>query len=70
VARKGLPRVIGFLFVALTFLPTLSTTLRAQRGLQPAMTLVVDETQAARRIAFVREELSVQPGPLAQASPK
>jgi predicted metalloprotease with PDZ domain len=34
------------------------------------MTLVVDETQAARRIAFVREELSVQPGPLALAYPK
>jgi predicted metalloprotease with PDZ domain len=67
VTQKGLLRAIGFLFVALTFLPT---TVRAQRGLQPAMSLVVDETQAARRIAFVQEELSVQPGPLALAYPK
>jgi predicted metalloprotease with PDZ domain len=36
----------------------------------PAMTLVVDETQAARRIAFVREEIRVQPGPLALAYPR
>src|SRR5262249_30051324 len=34
------------------------------------MTLVVDETLAARRIAFVHEELTVQPGPLALAYPK
>jgi len=34
------------------------------------MTLVVDETQEARRIAFVHEEIRVQPGPLALAYPK
>ena len=60
-------RVAGFSLVALTLL---AAPLRAQRGPQAAMTLVVDETQAARRIAFVHEELSVQPGPLALAYPK
>jgi predicted metalloprotease with PDZ domain len=67
VTRKDLLRVTGFVFVALTLLPA---TVRAQPGVQPAMTLVVDETQAARRIAFVREELSVQPGLVALAYPK
>ena len=36
----------------------------------PVMTLLVDETQAARRIAFVHEEISVRPGPLALAYPR
>ena len=34
------------------------------------MTLVVDETQAARRIAFVHEEIQVRPGTLALAYPR
>ena len=34
----------------------------AQDNSAPAMTLMVDETQAARRIAFVHEEIRVQPG--------
>jgi predicted metalloprotease with PDZ domain len=37
---------------------------------KPTMALVVDETQAARRIAFVHEEIRVQPGPLALAYPR
>ncbi len=36
----------------------------------PTMTLQVDETQAFRRIAFVHEEIRVQPGPLALAYPR
>jgi predicted metalloprotease with PDZ domain len=36
----------------------------------PTMTLLVDETQAARRIAFVREEIRVRPGALALAYPR
>ena len=36
----------------------------------PVMTLVVDETQAARRIAFVHEEIPVRPGPLVLAYPR
>jgi predicted metalloprotease with PDZ domain len=57
----------GFLLVALTLI---AAPLRAQRGPQAAMTLVVDESQAARRIAFVHEELPVLPGHLALAYPK
>jgi predicted metalloprotease with PDZ domain len=34
------------------------------------MTLVVDETQAPRRIAFVHEEIRVRPGPLELAYPR
>src|ERR1700722_9522476 len=36
----------------------------------PTMTLLVDETQAFRRIAFVHEEIRVQPGPLALTYPR
>jgi predicted metalloprotease with PDZ domain len=35
-----------------------------------ALTLVVDETQASRRIAFVHEDIPVQPGPLVLAYPR
>ena len=42
----------------------------AQDATAPRMTLVVDETQAARRIAFVREEIRVRPGALALAYPR
>jgi predicted metalloprotease with PDZ domain len=47
-----------------------ATSAGAQRGAQSGMTLVVDETQAARRIVFMHEELPVQPAPLALAYPK
>ena len=46
------------------------TGARAQDSTQPVMTLTVDETQAARRIAFVHEEIRVQPGTLALAYPR
>jgi hypothetical protein len=39
----------------------------AQNPPAPDMTLIVDETQASRRIAFVREEIRVLPGALALA---
>lgn len=45
-------------------------SVRAQTASAPAMTLVVDETQAARRISFVHEELDVQPGALALSYPR
>jgi predicted metalloprotease with PDZ domain len=44
--------------------------LAAQSPSTPTMTLLVDETQAFRRIAFVHEEIRVQPGPLALAFPR
>jgi predicted metalloprotease with PDZ domain len=44
--------------------------LAAQSASAPTMTLVVDETQAFRRIAFVHEQIRVEPGPLALAYPR
>lgn len=44
--------------------------LAAQSTSAPTMKLVVDETQAYRRIAFVHEEIRVQPGPVALAYPR
>lgn len=44
--------------------------LAAQSTSAPTMTLLVDETQAFRRIAFVHEQIRVQPGPLALAFPR
>jgi predicted metalloprotease with PDZ domain len=45
-------------------------SVHAQAASTAAMTLGVDETQAARRISFVHEELGVQPGALALAYPR
>src|SRR6202030_1853164 len=42
----------------------------AQTSSVPTMTLLVDETQAFRRIAFVHEQIRVQPGPIALAYPR
>jgi predicted metalloprotease with PDZ domain len=42
----------------------------AQDKSAPAMTLVVDETRGARRIAFVHEEIRVRPGAVTLAYPK
>ena len=41
----------------------------AQDTAKPIMSLVVDETQAARKIAFVHEEIQVHPGALTLAYP-
>jgi predicted metalloprotease with PDZ domain len=47
----------------------IATPASAQNASAPGMTLVVDETQAARRIAFVHEEIRVRPGSLTLAYP-
>ncbi len=47
-----------------------ATTVSAQTAVTPTMTLMVDETQAARRIGFVHEEIHVEPGPLSLAYPR
>jgi predicted metalloprotease with PDZ domain len=61
------PRALLFaLFVALSSIVPCAF---AQNTPAPAMTLVVDETQAARRIASVHEEFQVAPGSLALAYP-
>jgi len=44
--------------------------LAAQGTSVPTKTLLVDETQAFRRIAFVHEEMPLQQGPLALAFPR
>src|SRR5258708_23423233 len=54
------------LFVAMT---AIAPCARAQNTSAAAMTLVVDETQAARRIASVHEEIRVRPGSLTLAYP-
>ena len=59
------PKWVVFAVVAMTAAAT-----SAQDKSAPAMTLVVDETQAARRIAFVHEEIRVRPGTLRLAYPR
>jgi predicted metalloprotease with PDZ domain len=58
------------LALALVVITAFAASARAQDRSAPVMTLVVDETQAARRIAFVHEEIQVRPGSLALAYPK
>jgi predicted metalloprotease with PDZ domain len=50
--------------LALATMIAVTTSARGQDTSPPSMTLVVDETQAARRIAFVHEDIRVQPGSL------
>lgn len=57
------------LIVALTAIP-LARTAVAQTSSAPIMSLIVDERQAAQRIAFVHEEIRVQPGALTLSYPK
>jgi predicted metalloprotease with PDZ domain len=58
------------LVLAVVAMSVLAMSAGAQDTLAPAMTLVVDETQAARQIALVHEEIPVRPGPLALAYPR
>jgi predicted metalloprotease with PDZ domain len=58
------------LFLALIAMTAIATAAAQQSPPVPAMTLIVDETQAARRIAFVHEEIQVKPGTLALAYPR
>jgi predicted metalloprotease with PDZ domain len=55
---------------ALVTITAVAISAGAQDTSEPAMTLLVDETQAARQIAFVREEIRVRPGALALAYPR
>ena len=58
--------VLLALVVAMT---VIATCAHAQSTSAPAMTLVVDESQAARRIATVHEEIRVRPGNVVLAYP-
>src|SRR5277367_3707555 len=61
------PKCLVLAVIAMTTVPTGAP---AQNPPAPAMTLMVDETQASRRIAFVREEIRVLPGTLALSYPR
>ena len=65
-----MPRPLFRKCLALALLALAPVVAAAQAASTPAMTLEVDETQAARRIAFVHEEIRVHPGPLALAYPR
>jgi predicted metalloprotease with PDZ domain len=65
--RLPSPKPILLALIAIT---AVATGAPGQDTPAPVMTLFVDETQAARRIAFVREEIRVRPGPLALAYPR
>ena len=62
------PRRLGLALVAVTALTTAAPG--QDISASPAMTLAVDERQAARRIAFVHEEIRARPGTLALAYPR
>src|SRR3984885_11669472 len=47
-----------------------ATIAPAQDSPGPTMTLVVDETQAVQRLAFVHEEIRVRPGTVTLAYPR
>src|SRR5579859_171795 len=55
---------------SLAILAFLVSNAGAQDASAPAMKLVVDETQAARRIGFVHEEIHVKPGAVTLAYPR
>ncbi len=64
VKRKTLAIILGITAILATH------SLIAQHTSSPIMTLVVDEAQAFRQIAFVHESIHVRPGPLALAFPR
>jgi predicted metalloprotease with PDZ domain len=55
--------------IALIVLAAIPAIASAQQTSAPVMTLVVDESQTSRRIAFVHEEIRVHSGPLSLAYP-
>jgi predicted metalloprotease with PDZ domain len=57
------------LFALVVAMTAIATCAHAQSTSAPAMMLVVDESQAARRIASVHEEIRVRPGNVALAYP-
>jgi predicted metalloprotease with PDZ domain len=59
----------AFPILVIVALAGAGTCARAQGTAPPVMTLVVDETQEARQLVFVHEEIRVRPGPLTLAYP-
>jgi predicted metalloprotease with PDZ domain len=67
---KFLLQRFALLCIAAGALAPFARMAHAQEPAAPLMTLVVDESQAPRRIAFVHEEIRVSPGKLELAYPK
>src|SRR5579862_304206 len=65
--RLVFPRYFAFLLLAIMVVVAAA---RGQKAAGPVMTLIVDETQASRRITFVHEEIRVKAGDVALAFPK
>ena len=63
-------RAAKYFELALAAMLVAAVAARGQKAAEPVMTLVVDETQAARRITFVHEEIRVRAGDVALAFPK
>jgi predicted metalloprotease with PDZ domain len=59
-----------YLIVTLVATAAAGTAVRAQTSVSPAVVLAVDERQAARRIAFVHEDIAAAPGSLTLAYPR
>jgi predicted metalloprotease with PDZ domain len=64
------PKRFAILLTVAFALASLVPVVRAQGTQKPVMTLLVDESQAPRRIALVHEEIEVRPGALDLAYPK
>lgn len=60
----------GFVIPIVLALFALYLSASAQSDVSSVMRLVVDETQAPRKLALVHEEIQVRPGALALAYPK
>ena len=65
-------RKLHVIIIVSPILATMALCLAAHAAsvASPVMKLVVDETQAARKLAFVHEEIQVRPGALSLAYPK
>lgn len=63
-------RSISLFLISQVLITSTPFFLFAESTSPSAMTLLVDESRACQRLAFVHEEIQVQPGPLALAYPK
>jgi Peptidase M61 N-terminal domain len=61
---------LSWKYLVTTFFATLTiAACSAQNTAEPVLTLLVDETQAPRKLAFVHEQIQVHPGKLTLAYP-
>lgn len=67
---RTVARPTVFIAALFTMLSLAPVSARAQENPAPVITLVVDESQASRRIAFAHEEIQVHPGTVDLVYPK